>query len=211
MKKIILFSFALILGLVSQTQAQSEDYRFNVGLSTNYTFTGALFNGLIRAAEGTSTGVNKKSFPSLQLTADYGITKLLSVGVAASYQTIGFDATDDFINGSGSPETENYSLTWTRTSIALRPLIHYANTDRLDMYSGLRIQWFNGTVDSDSSDPDRVDDFTNEAGIDPNLSKIGVGIVAYGVRYYFTENIGAGTEINIGRPYVVNFSINARF
>jgi hypothetical protein len=208
MKKIILFSFALILGLATQTQAQNDDFRMNAGLSLNYTFTGTALNTAIKAAETTTTGFEKESFPSLQLTFDYGLTKWFSIGVAASYQNIGFDFVGNtFLDSLNNQVIEDYSVGFSRTTVALRPLFHYANNDRLDLYSGLRIQYFSRGFNNDSNDPataENFEGFTDE-------SKFGVGIVAFGARYYVTENIGIGTEINIGRPYFTNLSVNARF
>jgi len=208
MKKIILFSFALILGLATQTQAQNDDYRMNVSLSTNYTFTGDIVNTAIDAASTLGETIDKKSLPSLQLTFDYGLTKWFSLGLAASYQKLGFESTGGmtFDTITMTSVVNDYTAKFTRTSIALRPLFHYANNDRLDLYSGLRVQYFAANYSDDSKDPET-------AGILdlPTRTGFGVGIIPFGARYYITENIGLGTEINIGRPYVVNLSVNARF
>lgn len=208
MKKFILFSFALILGFATQTQAQNDDYRMNVGVSANYTFTGAIVNSAIDAVAAVGESVDKKGTPSLQLTFDYGLTKWFSIGAAFSTQNIGFESTGGMVFDTITLTNiaNDYTAKFTRTSIALRPLFHYANNDKLDLYSGLRIQYFIANYSDDSLDPD------TESLLDlPTKTGIGVGIVPFGARYYITDNIGLGTEINIGRPYVVNFSVNARF
>jgi len=208
MKKFILFSFALILGLATQTQAQNDDYRMNAGLSLNYTFTGDALNTAVNLAESTTTGVSKKGVPSLQVTFDYGLTKWFSLGLAASYQNLGYDFSgNSFIDSLNNEVVEDYSVSFSRTTVALRPLFHYANNDKLDLYSGLRIQYFSRNLENDSKDPDTTTTFEEFS----DSSKIGVGIVAFGARYYITDNIGLGTEINIGRPYIINLSVNARF
>ena len=208
MKKIILFSFALILGLATQTQAQNDDYRMNAAISLNYTFTGDALNTAVNLAESTSTGVDKKGFPSIQASFDYGLTKWFSIGIAASYQNIGYDFSgNSFVDSLNNEIVEDYSVDFSRTTVALRPLFHYANNDKLDLYSGLRIQYFSRSFDNTSKDPGTSSTFTEFS----DDSKIGVGIVAFGARYYITDNIGLGTEINIGRPYIINLSVNARF
>lgn len=209
MKKIILFSFALILGFATQTQAQNDDYRMNAGISVNYTFTGDIINSSIDNLGGAFSDeiVEKKGTPSLQLTFDYGLTNWFSIGAAISTQKLGLSSTGGtFTDSLGMSIPNPYEASLTRTSIAIRPLFHYANNDKLDLYSGLRIQYFNTTYKDDSLNPgtEGVLDF-------PTKSGIGVGIVAFGARYFITDNIGLGTEINIGRPYVVNVSVNARF
>ena len=209
MKKIILFSFALILGLATQTQAQNDDYRMNAGVSVNYTFTGTFINNATENLAGAFTDevVSRKSTPSIQLTFDYGLTKWFSIGAAFSTQKLGLVSKNGtFTDSLGMSFPNPYEASLTRTSIALRPLFHYANNDRLDLYSGLRIQYFSSKEENGSLNPNTTDvlDFPTKTGF-------GVGIVAFGARYYITENIGLGTEINIGRPYVVNLSVNARF
>lgn len=208
MKKIILFSLALVLGLTVHTQAQNDDYRMNAALTLNYTFTGDALNAAVDAAESTTEGVDKNSFPSVQLTFDYGVNKFFSLGLAASYQNIGYDFTNNtFFDENNMEVTENYEVDFSRTTVALRPLFHYANNGKLDMYSGLRIQYFRRDFETTSRDPEVSDDFIDFT----DANKFGVGIVAYGIRYFVTDNIGLGTEVNIGRPYFVNLSLNARF
>lgn len=209
MKKSTLFTLLFVVGLMSFAQAQNEDYRLNVGLSGNYTLTGFVLNSIIETAEAASDGIDKKSFPSVQLTADYGLTNWFSVGLAASYQKIGFEATGNtFTDENGMTQTENYEYDFTRTSVALRPLFHFANNDRLDMYSGLRIGLFRAESTTTSNDPN----FDANNGVEfEDVNTLTVSLVAYGIRYYITENIGIGWELNIGRPYVSNFSVNARF
>jgi len=209
MKKFILLSFALILGLATQTQAQNDDYRMNAGVSVNYTFTGDIVNSAIDNLGGAFSDetVTKKGTPSIQLTFDYGLTKWFSIGAAVSTQKIGLSSTGGtFTDSLGVSVANPYEASLSRTTVALRPLFHYANNDRLDLYSGLRVQYINISEENSSLDPSTstVLDFPTKKGI-------GVGIVAFGARYYITENIGLGTEINIGRPYVVNLSVNARF
>jgi len=209
MKKIIFLSFALILGLATQTQAQSEDYRMNAGISINYAVTGDVLNLAVKAAEATSIGFEKNSTPSIQATFDYGLNKWFSLGLAASYQNVGYDfeANTFFDEVTGMTIIEDYSVNFSRTTVALRPLFHYANNDRVDLYSGLRVQYFKRDFENSSKDPNTVTVFEDFA----DATKVRVSIVAFGMRYYITENIGLGTEINLGRPYLANFSVNARF
>ncbi len=208
----LMAAIILLVGTFHLAEAQSEDYKSNAAISVNYSLTGTVLNAFIEAAELSSTNVGRKSIPSLQLTYDFGVTNFLSIGIAASYEKIGFDVSDySYTNADFETITENYTSSFTRTSIALRPLFHYGNMDKVDMYSGLRIQFFNNQYATDSTDPSNDDQgITDTYGF--NLgNKIGVGIVAYGIRYFITDNIGIGWELNIGRPYLTNLSVNARF
>jgi len=211
MKKTILFSFALIIGLVTQTNAQSEDYKINLGASINATGTGALFKAFINILEFENVEITRQSTPSFQGTIDYSLHKNFSLGLAGSYQTIGFDAKNSqFTDSDGLTQVEDYNLTVSRTSVALRPLFHYGNSERWDLYSGLRLQYFILGISTDSKDLELVQEFTDETGIS-SIGLLSVGVTAFGARCYVTNNIGIGTEINIGRPYFFNLSVNARF
>lgn len=206
MKKIILLP--LILVFITQLAAQNEEYRLNAGVSLNYTFTGDIINSAVNAARNLGEDVKNKTVPSLQLSLDYGLEKWFSIGAAVSYEKLGFVSTGGvyFNETTMQNEPNNYTAEFTRTSIAFRPLFHYANDDKLDLYSGLRIHYFMAEYSDDSKDPNTADvlDLPTKVGM-------GVSIVPFGMRYYFSDNVGMGTELNLGRPYVVNISVNARF
>lgn len=209
MKKSTLFTLLFVVGLMSFAQAQNEDYRLNASISYNYTFTGELLKLAQEGAEITlnASDTQRKNIPSVQLAVDYGLNNWFSIGAAISYQQIGLNLDDvSYIDSTGMSVSENVESRFTRFSAAIRPLFHYANSDRLDMYSGLRIQYYAGNYEDNSENPDveTVLDFPTKKGF-------GVGIVAYGIRYFVTDNIGIGWELNIGRPYVTNISVNARF
>jgi len=183
--------------------AQNEEYRSVISVSAGYSFTGTLINGIETAINSDAFSV--KSIPVLQVTYDYGINKFFSVGLAAGYQNFDFSIDDySFTNDAGSEIIESVSANYSRLNVALRPLFHYANNGELDLYSGFRVGYLNRSLNSDSTD-ETLDLGLIEGG------KFAFGVTAFGLRYYFTDNIGAGLEINIGAPYVSCFNLNARF
>ncbi len=203
MRKIFLLLVSLSVITLQTMNAQNEEYRSVVSASAGYSLTGTLIN----AAETIvgSDALSVKSVPALQLTYDYGINKLFSVGVAVGYQNFGFDVSNyAFTNDSGSEVIENVTANYSRLNVALRPLIHYANNGNLDLYSGLRVGYLNNSFSSDSTDEDFDLDLNSDG-------RFAFGLTAFGLRYYFTDNIGAGIEINIGAPYISCFNLNARF
>jgi len=203
MKHFILLTIICFLTSTLTLHAQNEEYKSVASASVGYSLTGAIINAF--EATNPAGTVSVKSIPTLQLTYDYGITKFFSVGVAAGFQRFGFDITDyEYINDVGINVNENFTADYSRLNVAIRPLFHYANTDNLDMYSGFRIGFLNNNINSESTDQDF--DLGTNIG-----SRLSVGLTAYGFRYYFTDNIGAGIEINIGAPYITCFNINARF
>ena len=202
---LILIAF---VGLSIPVIGQNADFKSNISLSYNYTFTGDLLNDAIDILEQDDNSASKASFPSVQFAYDFGVEKYLSIGIAASYEDIGIEVTgNEYFDEMGNLQIENFRASYTRFSVALRPLLHYANNDKLDMYSGLRIQYFNGKFNEDSGDTSIDEDYL---GFN-SRNKVGVAITVFGIRYFFIDNLGLGWEFNIGRPYVTNLNLNIRF
>lgn len=207
MKKIIILSLALILGFTSQMEAQNEDYKSNASFGIGYSLTGSL---LTAASDLSGELTTITATPVLQLTYDYALTNWFSVGVAGSLQNFEFNVPEySFTNADNEFVTEAIKVDYNRTTIAFRPLFHYGGSEKLDMYSGLRVQLINNSL--------KVKDTSDEAATTEDIvgiesaSRVGVGIVAFGIRYFFTDNIGAGFELTWGAPYIGAFSVNARF
>jgi len=203
MKNSILFTLLCCITFL-QGFAQNEEYKHVGSASIGLSLTGVLINLLDEASPDATIEV--KSTPALQLTYDYGIKKFFSIGLAVGYQQFGIDAEDfTYTNIDDVDVTEDFSADFSRLNVAIRPLFHYANNDDLDLYSGFRIGVLNNRFTSDSTNDDLdIDGFEN-------LTRLSFGITAFGLRYYFTDNIGAGFEINLGAPYITAFNINARF
>lgn len=201
----LLFLFIFIS--ISTTVAQNDEYRSVGSVAVGYSLTGAIVNALDDAIPDADVQI--KSIPALQISYDYGLTKWLSVGLAGSLQTFKFDVTDySYVGDDGETKTEDFTSDFKRSTVGLRVLFHYANSDKLDLYSGLRINLTNRNIKTESTDPNFD---IEEALAISNGTRFGVGITAFGLRYFITDNIGLGIETHIGAPYVANFNVNARF
>src|SRR5690606_24788947 len=90
-------------------------------------------------------------------------------------------------------ETVNADI--SRLSVAVRPMFHYGSSDRLDMYSGLRVGYKTLSAKHNSKDPvyDDLDTW--------NRSGFSFGLTAFGFRYYVSDNLGFNMEVSIGMPY----------
>lgn len=197
---ILLTLFCCVASL--QIFAQNETYRSVGSASVGYSLTSTLLK--IFENEYDAGTISVKSIPALQLTYDYGVNNFFSIGVATGYQKFNVDATDfSYTNDEGIQNVEDFTAEFSRLNIAIRPLFHYANNDYLDLYSGFRVGIVNNNFNSDITDID-LRGFNN-------LTRFSFGLTAFGLRYYFTENIGAGFEVNLGAPYISALNINARF
>lgn len=197
--KNIFLTLALVLGLAGSSFAQNEEYKSVVCGNAAMSLVGDLIDLADDASGATST-----SLPAFQLTYDYGVNKTVSVGIAVSYQSLGVE----YVDYDDGFETLNGDVTLNRLNFAIRPLFHYANSGMLDMYSGLRIGFTNwsakSTVDSDTYDPESLISSGNTFNFAPQL-------VLFGMRVYFTDNIGLNLELAAGAPHYFSGGISARF
>jgi len=191
MKKQITITVLAIFIVASGAFAQ--DYKSTVSADAGISLVGRVISLVVNidTLDGYST------IPVMQLTYDYMVTDFLSAGAAGSYQQYKFSDT-------------NGNIIIKRMNFALRALFHYGNSDKLDMYSGIRLGMTNWGFDYDvpTGDP------TLEA-LQGSNSLTGFHfspqLVAFGVRGYFTDNIGANLEFAIGAPYYMMGGVNFRF
>jgi hypothetical protein len=208
MKKLsISFLTLMMIAFFSTSSfAQQAAGQSVLGFHAGYSLLGALVKSAEDAIDLTgSADVKATGTPALQLAFDYGMTQRVSIGVAAAFQTFGVKADNyTYTNAAGETITENAKANSTRMSFAIRTLFHYGNSDRLDMYSGLRLQRVQWSSSLDSTDPDFG------IGDDFDAGRFGLGIIPFGLRYYFTDALGAGFELMWGAPYLASLNVNYR-
>lgn len=191
MKKRITITVLAIFIVASSAFAQ--DYKSTVSADAGISLIGRVISLVVNV----DTIGGYSTIPVMQLSYDYMITDFLSAGAAGSYQQYKF-----------SDNTGKIVL--KRMNFALRALFHYGKSDKLDMYSGIRLGMTNWGLDYDVS----TGDPTLEA-LQSSNSLTGFHfspqLVAFGVRGYFTDNIGANLEFAIGAPYYMMGGVNYRF
>ena len=196
--------FALAFAFSTSTYAQSADYKSNVYLGAGFSAIGGFVDAFGTALGGTGSSTSK-SLPALQVNYDYGVTNWLSVGAGISYQNFSIDVEDyTFFDDSLNLTTESFGVNANRLVAGARIMFHYANDGKIDLYSGLRLNYKTMKVTS--------------TGTDTNLSldafevalPFGVQIVAFGARFYVTDNIGLSAELAIGAPHFLSLGANYR-
>jgi hypothetical protein len=162
------------------------------------------------------SGATVKSIPTWNLTYDYAIQKWFSIGASVGHNRISMEFTNLDYNGPENQRiTGSGGFSAGRTSINVRPLFHYGNSGRLDMYSGFRLGFSIwgaraiGNLQGENID-DQLENF-NFGGLRGNVVLPQFALTAFGLRGYFTENFGLGFEINIGSPYMLSAGANYRF
>ncbi len=201
-----LFLIAIIaLGSVTMSFAQENQddkmpelemsYNSTVCANAGFSLVGALFNAV--ANSSTTEDFSSTGLPAFQVTYDYQVAGFLSIGVAGSVQFMGYEYYETYANS----QDDFVKVDVTRTNIAFRPLFHYGNLDDFDLYSGLRIGYTMWDVSAN----------TEDASTEGFGSGFALQAVAFGMRGYFTDNLGANIELAIGAPHYLSLGVSYRF
>jgi hypothetical protein len=155
--------------------------------------------------------------PTLQIAYDYSFNEHFSLGIAYSRNAMffKFDSVKFTAPIENSSFEGNISLRLARNTFTLRPMVHYGQSEKIDMYSGLRLGltvWttlVKGEIAASASEEIQKNfkgRFGRTITVWPNASA-----TLFGIRYYPIPNLGIGAEINVGPPYPLAVSANFRF
>lgn len=156
--------------------------------------------------------VNIKGIGPMFLKADYGLTKLVSVGASIGYDN--FTMTETIIDQEPDP-TGTYLISYTDVvkyyytsfSAGVRINFHFGTGKKLDPYAGIAGGYSsNKYVESyTSTDPNFIEHPSSYTGIPIYLS------LTAGMRYYFTDNIGMYMEVGIDKWSVIQGGLAVKF
>lgn len=207
MKNFISIVFALAFSFItSSIFSQSQKGELVAGINLGYSITGALVGSLGDDIGVDETNINVSKIPPLYATVDYGLSDRFSLGLYGGFERFTTEVSNySYTNANGETITEDAKGKVNRVALGLRPLFHYGKNPNLDMYSGLRVGFISWSGTTDSTDPN-LDLATSFGAGRPTVS-----IIAFGMRYYFNEMIGAGFELATGAPHIASVSLNAKF
>lgn len=200
MKNTVSAFLGLILALNFSLQAQEHSqHKVSITGNVGISLVGSLIDLSDLDVEARYT---TKVLPAGQLGADFFVTHWLSMGIAGSYQYMQINYTDYGENNI------DFSTNIDRINVAFRPLFHYLNKGNINMYSGLRLgmtYWDISTTETvENYEPADYLSFSSGALFAPQL-------VAFGIRGYFTDFLGANLEFAVGAPHYVSGGISLRF
>ncbi len=196
------FAIALIFSMSLSSFAQSQDHKSNIYVGTGFSLLGGTIN---TAAKLLNAEGNISATPALQATFDYNVYEWLSIGGGISFQ----EASGQIVDYSftipvlDTVITESFGVDVSRLVIGIRALAHYNVGERIDLYSGIRINYKSINISSTSTNPIFDRDLLN-------IPNVGVQIIGIGVRYFVTENIGLSAETGFGGPHFLNVGLNFR-
>ena len=162
------------------------------------------YNGTY-ADGGVETIGSSHSNPLYNLSADYGLGKKFSLGVAAGYQTCRFNR---YYKSHNSPyhnaDNGTYYDDWTRIYIGVRGDYYIIANKNISLYTGLKLGYnsYSKTSTAIDSIPHGISTYNREG----RYGKPGNGSIQahFGFSYYFKGIVGFNAEIGLGfgSPYI---------
>jgi hypothetical protein len=145
--------------------------------------------------------------PALNLSVDYNITSLFSLGLAGTYESM---SDNPYINEGQWDYMETERV--TRYNLATRILFHLARSAKIDSYTGIRTGISIWSDDILSISPYH---YSNNVPIFSTLaypSEVKPSIqVLYGFIIYVLPNFGIHFETGIGTPYFIEGGLTLKF
>ena len=202
MKKLILPLLALTMILAptkSNAQAIEEG---NVIIDAYYGFPN-VYSTVFKAAyeSSNSTGFNLGSQGPLGIRAEYLITDKVGFGIDLGMNSSSISKSEADINTN---IIYDYKFSTRKIGAIFTFNYHFVENDKLDAYFVVGGGYGNRNFKFTSTDPNYIEESVES--LIPISYKIGVGM-----RYFFTENIGANLALGLGQGGLANVGVSAKF
>ena len=201
MKKLILPLLALTIMLApTKTNAQALQ-QGNVIIDAYYGFPN-LYSTVFKALyeSSNSTGLTLGSQGPLGFRAEYLITDKVGFGIDLGMNSSSISYSEADINNN----IYDYKFTTRKIGAIFTFNYHFVENDILDAYFVVGGGYGNRNFKFTSTDPNYIEESVES--VIPISYKIGVGM-----RFFFTENIGANLALGLGQGGLVNAGISAKF
>ena len=202
MKKLILPLLALTMMLApTKTNAQALE-QGNVIIDAYYGFPNlysTVFKTLYESSN--STGLTLGSQGPLGIRAEYLITDKVGFGIDLGMNSSSISFSEADINTN---IIYDYKFSTRKIGAIFTFNYHFVENDKLDAYFVVGGGYGNRNFKFTSTDPNYIEESVES--LIPISYKIGVGM-----RYFFTENIGANLALGLGQGGIANVGVSAKF
>ncbi len=189
-------SLALVIAMIigsNAAHAQAFDEGTKV-FSLGYgfpNFTKSVFKALSSSSTDGSTKVTGAG--PIHFRFEYGLSETWGIGASINFANAAWEDTYTgtvFNNVTQQNETKTFTDKWTRRALSalVRFNKHFPISDKADVFTGVGLGYNSVKNDYDSSNPDGI-----QFSVNNNLFPVGFEWTV-GMRYYFTDNIGAYVE-----------------
>ena len=170
---------------------------------------GSFYNAVFKAL--VSSDVLNSKFTGvgpLGVRGEYMISDKIGFGVDIAYNSsaITYTETNSYFDNNFNLVEETYDATLKTAKFGIMPTFnyHFVNNDSFDAYFIFGIGYGNRTFSAESDYAGYVSpEYTAPISV---ASRIG-----FGMRYYFTQNIGLNFGMGLGQGGLLNGGISARF
>lgn len=132
------------------------------------------------------------SMGPIGVRAEYHFGGRIGLGLMVNYGYTKVYGTVEEMNPQGNIQEYNYTLEVPRTRVLTTFNVHLGNNEKLDPYFLTGIGWLNQSVIVETDSP-------NSSNINmPALIPIAFRMAEFGLRGYFSDNIGAHFAIGLG-------------
>jgi hypothetical protein len=162
--------------------------------------------------------VNVKGYGPLGLRGEFFLNNYIAVGFDFMYNQYSINIIDeyeyfDYTTQANKTVTDVYKYTLKRYRIQAKCNMHFKSLNpNLDTYVGIGIGLSHrkaAFTENGKSDPEIDIDLNSDINLIPLSLR-----TAFGLRYYFTRNIGLNAEIGIGGPLIstgIVFRFNQKY
>lgn len=154
----------------------------------------------------TQVGLKIKGLGPVGLRGEYLVSEKIGVGVdiGMNNTSISYDETSDHYNSTtGLYESKTYNYKFSTQKIGVMGTFnyHFVNKDKVDAYFMFGAGYGNRSYKFTSTDPDYT--AASVKGLVPVAMRVGVGM-----RYFFTDNIGANLGLGFGQGGIINAGLS---
>ena len=202
MKKLILPLLALTMMLAPKKSNAQAIEEGNVIIDAYYGFPN-LYSTIFKALyeSSNSTGLTLGSQGPLGIRAEYLITDKVGFGIDLGMNSSSISYSEADINTN---IIYDYKFSTRKIGAIFTFNYHFVENDKLDAYFVVGGGYGNRNFKFTSTDPNYIEESVES--LIPISYKIGVGM-----RYFFTENIGANLALGLGQGGLVNVGVSAKF
>ena len=140
-------------------------------------------------------GYKVSGFGPLSVKGEYALSDKIGFGLSVNYVSFAATWIEDGTDAAGN--TIPYTYTFSRSSVSVlgRMNIHFATSEKLDPYWGVGAGYRTGSYKFTSNDPFYTGNIT--------FPTIPFGFeTTIGLRYYFSDNIGAYVEMGYAKALI---------
>ncbi|MEN9743119.1 MAG: hypothetical protein RLZZ65_924 [Bacteroidota bacterium] len=197
--KIFIALGMIATGLNQQTYAQAVEEE-NMVIEAYYGFPN-LYTAAFKAAyasTGSELNLLAGGTGPLGLRFEYLVTDKIGLGLDMSYSSSYVNFSD-----ASSGTSFDYDFTTAKTGVLACFNYHFLDNDQFDLFSTVGIGYAKRNFNFTSTDPEYVP--VSVGSIIPVGFKAGLGM-----RYFFTDNIGANLQVAFGPGGLMNAGVSIK-